>query len=198
MAKWLFQIKASHLEDWIESVALDHFGLVLDAVGRDSDDFNVQERTAGRRVGRAEVLAGNERQVHVEDVKAVKLFAPRIEAAVHDVGSIPHQGRFEDEPAPAHLFEEGRVEMERCVLRLVVERHHLNAKGPKEDRIKVGRVDPHARRVGAQELRFRVVQNRSRLLSAQLLGRRFVDGAALEDGVAPLARECRRGLRGRR
>ena len=165
---------------------------MLDTVDGNADDFNVQQGTA-LRIGRTQILSRDERQIEMEHVQSVKLLAPRIEPAVHDVGSIPHERRLEHVAAATHLLEEGRVQVEGGVFRLVVECHHLNAEGPEEDRIEIGRVDPHSGRIRSQQLRLRVRQDRDGLLAAQFLGRRFVDGTAFEDRMAPFARRI--GLR---
>lgn len=153
------------VKNGIDSVALDHFGFVFDAIGRNANDLDIQQRTASRRIGWANVLARYERQFHVEDVKAVELFAPRVEASVHDVSAVPHQGRLQDIATAAHLFEKGRVQVKGSVFRLVVERHHLDAKRPEENRIEIGRIDPHSGGVRPQQLRFRVAQNRRGLFA---------------------------------
>ena len=89
-------------------------------------------------------------------MKAVKFFAPRIEATVHDVRTFAHQGWFKDVATAARLFEKGCVKMECSVLGLIIERHHLYAKRPEEHRIKIGWIDAHAGGICAQQLRLRV------------------------------------------
>lgn len=126
----------------------------------------------------------------MENVKPIKFLAPRIKSSVHDMRSIAHQGRLENVATSAHLFEEGCVEMKGRVFSLVIERNHLNAKGPEQNWIEVGRIDPHSSRIGTQQLRFSVVQDGCWLLSTQFLGRRLVNRATFKHWMTPLARHA--------
>jgi len=86
--------------------------------------------------------------------------------------------------------------VEGGVLGLVVEGDHLDAEGPKDDGVEVGRVDAHSRRVGAHQLRFGVRHEGEGLFAAQFLGHVLVEARALVAGVARVdALRHRRRLR---
>lgn len=61
-------------------------------------------------------------------------------------------------------------------VRLIVERHQLDAVKPEEQRVGVGGVDPGGRRVRPEQLARRVLDQLLRVAAAQALGGVLVDG----------------------
>ena len=99
---------------------------------------------------------------------------------VHHVALVPHHRRFAHVPTLPILLEHGGVEIQSGVVCLVIQRHHLNPKGPEDHWVEVRGVDAHASRVRSNQLCLCVRNDAQRLLPADLLGCALVQGGALE------------------